>query len=352
MDLAVPAFEIPSDRRASRPPERRGGARDAVRLMSASSDHLEHLAFGEIGSALDPGDLVVFNNSMTLPASVVVDEDLAIHFSTRQPGGLMVVEPRRAVGHTSERLFSAPPQRIELPGQAALELLVPFPIGSQAKRLWLASMTSPLALDDYLAVWGRPIRYSHVDGPYPLELYQTVFGSFPGSAEMPSAGRPFTERTVTEMVRRGIRFAPVTLHTGVSSQESGEEPYPEWFQVSAPTAALVNHTRARGGRVVAVGTTVVRALESAADASGSVYPAKGWTELVIGPDHEMSGVDGLVTGWHEPGSTHLAMLESLVGRPLVDAVYAAALESGYLWHEFGDSLLLLPDRRFGLGLVV
>lgn len=319
--------------------------------MSAGPNHLHHLVFGEIGSALDPGDLVVFNNSRTLPASVVVDEDLAIHFSTRQPGGLVVVEPRRAVGHTSERLVAPPPRRIELPGQAGLELLVPFPVGSQANRLWLAAMTSPLPLHDYLGVWGRPIRYSYVDGPYPLELYQTVFGSIPGSAEMPSAGRPFTERIVTDMVGRGIRFAPVTLHTGVSSQESGEEPYPEWFRVSEPTAALVNHTREHGGRVVAVGTTVVRALESAAAASGSVHPAKGWTDLVVGPDHEMNAVDGLVTGWHEPGSTHLAMLESVAGRRLVEIAYATALESGYLWHEFGDSLLLLPDRRPGLGLV-
>jgi S-adenosylmethionine:tRNA ribosyltransferase-isomerase len=182
-----------------------------------------------------------------------------------------------------------------------------------------------------------------VDDAYPLESYQTIFASVPGSAEMPSAGRPFSERVVSSLVRAGVTLAPVTLHTGVSSLEAGELPYPEWFEVPEATAALVNHTRSRGGRVIAVGTTVVRALETAVDRLGVIHPVRSWTELVIGAEHTMVAIDGLITGWHEPRSTHLAMLEAVAGRSVLTESYRAALEHRYLWHEFGDSLLLLRE---------
>jgi S-adenosylmethionine:tRNA ribosyltransferase-isomerase len=191
--------------------------------------------------------------------------------------------------------------------------------------------------------WGRPIRYRHTDGPYPLDAYQTIFAMVPGSAEMPSAGRPFTDRLVTALTTQGVAVAPLTLHTGVSSLEAGEDPYPEWFEVPESTAALVNHTRANGGRVVAVGTTVVRALETTVDSRGRSHPGRTWTDLVIGSDHTLGVVDGLITGWHEPESTHLDLLEAVAGRRLLAESYRNALEHGYLWHEFGDSHLILPD---------
>ncbi len=341
-------FELPETLKATRPPEERGVERDAVRLMVASGGEFRHRTFGELPDELDPGDLVVVNNSRTLPASVVVDDALVVHFSTRQPGGLVVVEPRLLAGDSSERRFDMPERRILLPGGGLLELLAPFPLGSAAGRLWLSSVEPGTSLDEYLMVWGRPIRYSYVDAPYPLDAYQTVFATVSGSAEMPSAGRPFTGQTVADLVRKGVVVAPITLHTGVSSLESGEAPYPEWYRVSETTAALINHTKSRGGKVVAVGTTVVRALESAVDTSGEVHPSKGWTDLVIGQDHEMSVVDALVTGWHEPDSTHLDMLDSLAGHRLVASAYSEAIRSGYMWHEFGDSLLLIPDRDRGL----
>lgn len=162
---------------------------------------------------------------------------------------------------------------------------------------------------------------------------------------MASAGRPFSDRVISSLVKAGVGLAPVTLHTGVSSLEAGEPPYPEWFEVPEPTAALVNHTRSRGGRVIAVGTTVVRALESAVDRLGVVHPARSWTDLVVDTTHRMGAVDGLITGWHEPRSTHLAMLEAISGQDILSASYREALDHGYLWHEFGDSLLLLPDGR-------
>ncbi len=333
-------FVVPGDREASGPPESRNLKRDRVRLMVAGEDGITHRRFTDLASFLHPGDLVVFNNSSTLPAAVVVDDSLAIHFSTVQSGGLVVVEPRLPKGLASVPIGSVHPGRVRLPGPASVELLSPYPFRSATRRLWLAAFESDVSLHGYLHRWGRPIRYGYVEDSYPIDAYQTVFATVPGSAEMPSAGRPFSGRVVSSLVNGGVALASVTLHTGVSSLEAGEPPYPEWFEVPETTAALVNHTRSRSGRVVAVGTTVVRALETAVDRLGVVHPLRSWTDLVIAPDHSMKAVDGLITGWHEPRSTHLAMLEAVAGRAVLTESYRAALDHGYLWHEFGDSLLL------------
>jgi len=178
--------------------------------------------------------------------------------------------------------------------------------------------------------------------PWPIEAYQTVFGTRPGSAEMPSASRPFTPAVVAALVARGITFAPVTLHTGVSSLEGDEDPYPEPYDVPPATARLVNLTRRHGGRVIAVGTTATRSLETAADRAGTVWATSGWTDVVIGPNRPVRAVDGIITGWHDVGASHLLLLEAVAGPDVVNAAYVAAVDAGYLWHEFGDSALLLP----------
>jgi S-adenosylmethionine:tRNA ribosyltransferase-isomerase len=202
----------------------------------------------------------------------------------------------------------------------------------------------------YLARHGQPIRYSYVPDPWPLPAYQTVFACSPGSAEMPSAARPFTPELVTRLIAAGVAMAPITLHTGVASLEAGEAPLPEWFEVPPATAGLVNLTRAAGRRVIAVGTTCTRALESAAaPAAGqdAITARRGWTDLVLGPDRPARVVTGLISGWHEAGASHLALLESVAGPALVGAAYREAEAAGYLWHEFGDSCLLLPPRPPG-----
>jgi S-adenosylmethionine:tRNA ribosyltransferase-isomerase len=159
---------------------------------------------------------------------------------------------------------------------------------------------------------------------------------------MPSAGRPFTHRLLVRLMVRGVAVAPLLLHTGVSSPEKHEPPMPERFKVPEATARLVNATRAAGGRVVAVGTTVTRALETVADPSGTVAAGSGWTDLVLGPDRPARVVTGLVTGLHEAEASHLLLLEAVAGRPLVATAYDAAVAERYLWHEFGDAMLLLP----------
>jgi S-adenosylmethionine:tRNA ribosyltransferase-isomerase len=212
---------------------------------------------------------------------------------------------------------------------------------ADSERLWLAKLELDGAVIPYAYAHGRPIRYRHVGRDWPLSSYETIFAREPGSAEMPSASRPFTNRIVTDLVTRGVLVTPLVLHTGVSSLEGGEQPYPERYRVPSTTAATINATRRRGGRVVAVGTTVVRALATVTDDRATVHPGEGWTDVVVTPERPVASVDGLVTGWHEPESSHLMMLEAFATADTLRRAYEAALERGYLWHEFGDSHLIL-----------
>jgi S-adenosylmethionine:tRNA ribosyltransferase-isomerase len=220
-----------------------------------------------------------------------------------------------------------------------LELVAPY--ASEA-RMMLARFRAPGTVADYLRRHGRPIRYGYVAAGWPLDAYQNVYAIRPGSAEMASAGRPFTPQLITRLVARGVLFAPLTLHCAVSSPERHESPLPERFEVPEQTAALIGAVRGWGGRVIAVGTTVVRALETVAQPDGGVAADAGWTGLVITPQRGLWVVDGLITGWHEPEASHLEMLEAAAGAPLLGRSYDAALDGGYLWHEFGDSHLVLP----------
>jgi S-adenosylmethionine:tRNA ribosyltransferase-isomerase len=263
-----------------------------------------------------------------------------VHFATELDESTWVVELRSGADATGPLADANSKEVIVLPDGVRLALLAPHPTGQH--RLWRAKVGAEGGIPAYLARRGRPIRYAYVPVPVPLAEYQTVFASEPGSAEMPSAGRPFTDRLVTGLVSAGLMIAPITLHTGVSSQEPGEPPQPERFRVPASTARLVNATRRWGNRVIAVGTTVTRALESAADDRGRVRPRSGWTDLVLGPRRPARVVGGLITGWHAPGASHLDLLEAVAGKDLVQRAYSEAVRADYRWHEFGDSCLLLP----------
>jgi len=339
-------FDLPPGLEAREPPEARGLTRDAVRMMVArrSTGELVHTTFALLPTFLDPGDLVVINTSGTLPAALDAlapdGTPLVVHLSTELDDGTWVVEPRRPDGRASSRWSGdLPGRRFALGEGAAVELVAPY---LASDRLWVARLSLPQPLHAWLARNGRPIRYGYVDRPWPVSAYQNVYVTEPGSAEMPSAGRPFTTDLVTRLVARGIGVTPVVLHTGVASLESDELPYPERVRVPAWTAARVEATRAAGGRIVAVGTTVVRALETAGAPDGRVRPYDGWTDVVITPERGVRVVDGLLTGWHEPEASHLLMLEAVAGRGLLERSYEASLAEGYLWHEFGDVHLLLP----------
>jgi S-adenosylmethionine:tRNA ribosyltransferase-isomerase len=333
-------------REATAPAEARGITRDAVRMMVAYAHDLSivHAHAHDLPGYLEEGDLVVVNTSGTLAAAVdALGEDgtpLVLHLSQQLPAGLWLVELRRpASGATEPWLDSPPGHTLRLVGGGEVRLASRF---ESSQRLWIATLDLPVPLLTYLAVHGRPIRYGYVTQDWPLDVYQNVYAREPGSAEMPSAGRPFTPELVTRLVAKGVGVTPLVLHTGVSSLEANEHPYPEWYRVSAATSARVNQTHADGGRVVAIGTTVVRALESVADRNGRVHPGEGWTDLVVTPERGVFSVDGMLTGWHEPEASHLLMLEAVAGHAVLDVSYAAAIDEGYLWHEFGDVHLLLP----------
>ena len=338
-------FELPRDLEAHEPPEARGLARDDVRLLVSRPDAPpEHALFRSLPEILDPGDLLVINTSATLPASLdAVRPDgsvVELHLSTPLPAGLWVVELRQpARPGTLPFRTDVTGECLTLPGGGRAELLARYP---RSARLWVAVLHLPAPVQQYLNTHGRAIRYGHVDHDWPLSAYQTVYANEPGSAEMPSAGRAFTAELITALVARGVGVTPVVLHAGVGSLETGELPTPEPFRVPATTAARVNATRANGGRVIAVGTTVVRALETVADAGGVAHPGEGWTEVIITAERGVRVVDGLLTGWHEPAASHLLMLEAVAGRQMLDEAYQAALAGRYLWHEFGDLHLLLP----------
>ncbi|MGO8955979.1 MAG: S-adenosylmethionine:tRNA ribosyltransferase-isomerase [Streptosporangiaceae bacterium] len=350
VSLELPAIDgaLPPELEAHEPPEASGKTRDAVRLLVSRSaaGAMSHHAFTELPDLLLPGDLLVVNNSATLPAAVALPDQLTVHFSTAMPDGDWLVELRAGHGAATVPFNGGTPgQRFCLPGGAVLRLGTPF-----SRRLWHARLST--AVIPYLLRHGAPIRYSYVPVRWSIDAYQTVFAIRPGSAEMPSAARPFTPEIVTRLVARGVTIAPVTLHTGVSSLEGGEDPYPESYEVPAATARLVNLTRRHGGRVIAAGTTVVRALESAAaraesdrrghDRCGPVVASAGWTSHVVTPQTGVAAVDGLLTGLHEPRSTHLWMLAAFAPAGLLSRCYQEAADRGYRWHEFGDVHLLLP----------
>jgi S-adenosylmethionine:tRNA ribosyltransferase-isomerase len=369
---------------ASQPPEARGLGRDGVRLLVATPDGMVHARFGDLPRFLSAGDLLVINTSATIAGAVDGrrgdGRPVVVHFSSpldegtpwagtpdgrspgeQAPGEAMpggppgegtpgetqwLVELRGSAAATGPVTDAAPGESITLPAGGSLTLLRRYP-GPAAIRMWAASVAAGGDVGAFLARRGQPIRYSYVPDPWPLPAYQTVFARTPGSAEMPSAGRPFTAGLVTDLAAAGVVIAPITLHAGVASLEAGEPPLPERFAVPEPTAQLVNLTRAEGRRVVAVGTTCTRALESAADAGGTVHARHGWTDLVLGAGHPARIVSGLVTGWHDPEASHLALLEAVAGQWLVRAAYLEAERAGYLWHEFGDSCLLLPPLPGG-----
>jgi S-adenosylmethionine:tRNA ribosyltransferase-isomerase len=339
------SFALPPHLEAGEPPEARGVDRDAVRMLVAgrADGRLTHARFGELPHFLSPGDLVVINTSATIPAAVdAIAADgtkVVVHFSTQLDGTRWVAELRRPAGATTERWSGPPPVgRLALSGGGHLDLVERYRGG----RLWVTEIEVPTSALSFLAAHGRPIRYGYVDRPWRLASYQNVYATEPGSAEMPSAGRPFTTDVLTRLVAKGVGVVPVVLHTGVASLEADELPYPERFRVPTATAEAVNATHRNGGRVIAVGTTSVRALESSVGPDGAASAADGWTDLVISPCRGVAVTDGLLTGWHEPAASHLLMLEAVAGRPLLEASYRAALAEGYRWHEFGDVHLILP----------
>jgi S-adenosylmethionine:tRNA ribosyltransferase-isomerase len=358
-------FELPPELEATEPPEARGLRRDEVRLMVSylDDDRVVHSRFGDLPKFLRAGDTLVVNTSGTMNAALPAERSdgtpLTVHLSTHLPADLWVVELRSSSGYEPV-LDGKSGEVLSLPAGASMVLHTPYlserrQRDEESNRLWISTLNLPANLNDYLDLNGSPIRYGYVRESWPASYYQTVYATEVGSAEMPSAGRAFTPELITRLVANGVSVVPLILHTGVASLEDDEPPYEEFYRVPPETAAAINMARTAGRRVVAVGTTVVRALETVTDRDGSTHPGEGWTDLFITPERGIRSVDAMLTGLHEPRSTHLSMLEALVGSvseyPLstpgaehLEVAYSEALKRGYLWHEFGDLHLILPGH--------
>jgi S-adenosylmethionine:tRNA ribosyltransferase-isomerase len=345
-------FTLPSTLEAGEPPEVRGLERDEVRMMVSyiSTNHIMHTRFRQIGDFLESGDVLVINTSGTLNAALPATRSdgtrLELHLSTHLPANRWVVEMRAYQDNQEKatRPFSHiyPGESFGLPGGASITFHTPYAPGQAVSRLWIATLNLPEPVHDYLNQHGFPIRYNYVKEGWPLSYYQTVFATEMGSAEMPSAGRAFTPELLTRLIAKGIQIAPLLLHTGVASTEHNEPVYEEYYRVEESTTRLINAARLANQRVIAVGTTVVRALETVTDSSRITHPGEGWTDILITPKRGIRAVTGMLTGLHEPLSTHLAMLETLTGRAHLEITYREALNEMYLWHEFGDLHLILP----------
>lgn len=327
---------------ATEPPEARSESRDAVRLLVSTPSGHHHSRFGNLANFLEPSDLLVVNRSATLPASLLAEGrtgSFVLNLSTRYSSRVWLTEPRWSHAQAGPLPLSAGEQ-FRVAGLAAT-FLNPYP---GLPRLWFVRFEGDGAAA--MGRYGEPIRYGYIDRAHPLESYQTLFADTPGSTEMPSAARPFSERVLKCLEAKGVNLAKITLHTGVSSLELEAETiedqalFPEPFEVPAEAADVINETREQGGRVIAVGTSVVRALESSW--AEGVRAAKGFTRHYVRPGRAVNAVNGLLSGFHAPKASHLAMLYALAGKGLIQEAYTEAVRAGYLWHEFGDSHLILP----------
>lgn len=348
MNTATIDFELPKGLECPLPTEMRGISRDEVRLLvTNSSGDVGHDHFYNLDKYLNSGDVLVVNSSGTRPSALPIvlpeHEKGMVHFSTRISAREWLVEIRQVKHNETLRWANGRSgTQFLLPGGAKLYLKKSYYQDRQMINLWVAELRTRLDHDEYLSEYAQPIKYQQLDKPFPLDFYQTMFAFHSGSAEMPSAARAFTPQVMERLHQKGVLIAPILLHTGVSSLEEDEPPYPEYMEIDAVSASVINAAKKDGRNVIAIGTTAIRALESTTNSVGEVVPYKGHTSLYIDTGFEMQVADGMLTGFHEPRASHLKMLESLAGKSCVEQAYDLAIEHGYYWHQFGDLHLILP----------
>ncbi len=341
-------FELPGHLACPKPTELRNLSRDGVRLLvTTGSGHVEHTAFSDVDKYLQNGDVLVVNTSATrasaIPITLPYNRKGMAHFSTRVNKHEWLVEIREIMGDKTVRWKEGGEElEFHLPDRAKIMLKRKFYEERELLHLWIAEFNTGQEHEAYLAEHAQPIKYDKLNEPYPLDFYQTFFSFQPGSSELPSAGRGFTQNLVKRLLKKGVDFAPILLHTGVSSLEESEPPYPEYMEISPASAAIINNASEEGRKVIATGTTAVRAVESAVNEAGEVLPYAGNTNLFIEDSYRMRVINSLLTGFHEPGASHLNMLQSLAGFDHIERAYYSAIENNYFWHQFGDLHLILP----------
>ncbi|MCF6408932.1 S-adenosylmethionine:tRNA ribosyltransferase-isomerase [Pseudalkalibacillus salsuginis] len=342
-------FYLPEGLNASNPPEARGKRRDHVRMLVLDRENgkTKHDQFKNLENYLNKGDLLVLNISRTLPASFkvnirrgckIIQENVEIRLAQRKSNSVWKVLVVDAKVQQSDVLLFSPSLTGFVRAVNRNEPLVKVCFSARGNELY-----------DQLYRLGEPIRYEYINGEWSLEHYQTAYGTVPGSVEMASAGRAFSWEILLRLKKKGVQIARITLHTGLSyflndQWEIGPVDSLEEYEVPGETIRKIKATKEGGGKVVAVGTTVVRALESAVDSQGMPVAKKGWTNLHIHEDFSLKVVDALITGFHEPEASHLDMLSAFVPPMLLKAAYHNAIKEKYLWHEFGDMNLIISGE--------
>ncbi|WP_053366624.1 S-adenosylmethionine:tRNA ribosyltransferase-isomerase [Bacillus sp. FJAT-27245] len=331
-------FNLPPSLNAAAPPERRGVRRDHVRMMVLSKEtgYGCHDSFYNLDQYLNEGDVLVLNSSRTIPAILrgrllEREEEVEIRLAGKIDGSrwyALIVSPSLDTGET-----------IWFSGR--LEAVVEKAAGDTPLSVICFSKSGTSLFDEIYSL-GEPIRYEYIETPWSLDYYQTVFASHPGSVEMPSAGRAFSWELLFKLRRKGVKIAFIQLHTGLSYfLDDNFDHHPskikEEYAIPEETLLAITEARLSGKRVIAAGTTVVRALETAM-ATGQAH---GWTNLFIHPGYELKAVNGILTGLHEPEASHLAMLSAFISQDKLYVAYMDAVEAKYLWHEFGDMNLIL-----------
>lgn len=316
-------------------------------------------SIGDLARLLRPGDLLVVNDAATLPSSLAgtteSNEPVEVRLAGEAEDGTW-----RAILFGAGDWRARTEDRPEPPSVRAgavirfdgLSATVESVDAASRRLVRLRFAASGASLWRALYRAGRPVQYSYLRGPLALWHVQTAYAARPWAVEAPSAGFALTWELLLELRRRGVTVARITHAAGLSS--TGDEaldarlPLAERFEVPAETVRAVDETRANGGRVIAVGTTVARALESAAEAGdGRLVPLSGTTELLLGPERHPRVVDGLITGVHEAATSHYTLLESFAPRALLDRAHAFAARERYLGHEFGDTVLVLRGVSIG-----
>ena len=331
----------PPQLRAALPAELRGLRRDGAKLcvVDRATRYITHTTVARLDDHLEAGDVLVVNSSRTLPGALVVRRangtTVQLRPAMQRPDGWDALAVEVTAPHRNVTLDIA--ETLTAPNGLLLRVISRR---ASAPLLWRLNIEAGDGLDALLRD-GEPIRYSYVPNHVPLEHYQTVYATVPGSVETPSAGRHLTWELLNRLRTKGVNVADIVLHCTISSMQDDDvdlrKPLiEEWFRVDERAAQVANSAR----RVIAVGTTVIRALESTVDASGMIRAAEGWTNLLIRPDSNLRSIDGLLTGLHEPPATHLDMLRAVVDADLLERAYAEVREREYLWHEFGDAMLI------------
>lgn len=335
-------FYLPDELNATHPPEKRGLRRDHVRMMvlNRTTGDIRHDRFNHLMNYLEPGDLVILNNSRTIPAVLNGKwlrrlEQMAPQVEVRLARRLnediweaLIVAAHVQTGDTLQFSRDLSATIIEKNGHSPLKTIQFSKKGTD--------------LFNIIYNLGEPIRYEYIHHPWALDYYQTVFASHPGSVEMPSAGRAFSWELLFMLTQKGVQFDYIQLHTGLSYllddelEQSPEENHEE-YHISENTMENILKTKAAGKRVIAAGTTVVRALESAAQNN----TLSGMTNLYIHRQYPLKIADGIITGFHEPKASHLDMLSAFVSEQHLQNAYDEAIQSRYLWHEFGDMNLIV-----------